>query len=88
VSSYYNCGAFGPEARRVATKKQLKELLASVPDEVYFDGTAAFFQDVEGYRAPELPEGVVLSVVGPDPYTTRKWYATVQRKADNTIKVS
>lgn len=86
--SYVNCGAMDEElGARVKTKKALKEAIASHPDKVYFDGTSAMGPQFSGY-ANKLPQGTKLSVVGPDPYTSRKWYATVEVSAQGKIKVS
>ena len=86
--SYVNCGATDESTgKRVATKKLLKELVASTPNAVYFDGTSAMGPQYSGY-ADKLPQGTKLSVVGPDPYTSRKWYATVEVNAQGKIKVS
>jgi hypothetical protein len=41
----------------------------------------------EGYVA-DVPVGVSLSVVGPDPYTDRRWYAQVSRSKDGKVKVA
>lgn len=84
--SYYNCGAILNHVR-VPSKKALKEAMANHPEEVYFEGTAEMFQTVEGYRGNEIPEGIKLSVVGPDPRTNRRWYATVEM-VKGKIKVS
>jgi len=87
--SYYNCGANGPDGRP-ATKKALRELLASSPEEVFFDGTSwvATEGQPRGYRGNELQQGVSLSVVGPDPYDNRKWYATVKLSSTGEIQFS
>lgn len=87
MSAYFNCGANGPGGRP-ATKKALQALLDSSPEEVYFDGTSFGFDEAKGYRGNEVPPGVILSVVGPDPYNTRRWYATVKRAPDGKIRMS
>lgn len=83
---FYNAGAWF-DGQRVPNKKRLRELLAANPVDVYFDGTA-LVKEVQGYRGSEIPEGIKLSVVLPDPYKDRRYYATVERKADGTLKVS
>jgi hypothetical protein len=87
MSIYFNCGASGPNGR-FRTKKALRDQLAADAAEVYFDGTAPPFQTAEGYRANELPEGLRFQVTGPDPYTSRRWYATVVRQSDGSVKIS
>lgn len=73
--AYVNVGA-KVNGERPRTKKALKEAMAAHPETVLFDRTAAF----EGrgpIRGDELPEDT-LQVVGPDPYTNRKWYASIK----------
>lgn len=79
---------------RPATKKVLREALADPAHRVRFDNTAAAWfpsessWDPAGDNLADLPVGVVLSVTGPDPYTDRRWYASVTRLANGKIKVS
>jgi hypothetical protein len=86
---YYNCGAENAvTGERYPSKKAMKEALAAEPAAVYFDGTAPAFQSVQGYRGDELPEGVKLVVIGPNPYTSRRWDANVERRTNGGLKVS
>jgi hypothetical protein len=77
--SYFNCGAY-IGGGRPRTKKALKEALLTDPTSVYFDGTGVFRVTDgyrTGYRGNEIPEGVTLSVTGPNPYMSRKWWASI-----------
>lgn len=74
---YINVGAEGPKGN-FPTKKALGAQLAKDPSSVYIYGTS-FFEPYEGH-AHTLPEGIRFSVVGPDPQTNRKWYATIENK--------
>lgn len=74
--SYINVGAF-VAGGRPKTKKALKEALTDAPQTVRFEGTSAMGPQFRGY-ARDLTEGIRLSVAGPDPYTSRKWFATVE----------
>ena len=58
------------------TKKDLK---ASIGEELRFVETSIFGNEYK-------PTGR-FAVVGPDPYTNRKWYAEVTMKAGKIIKV-
>jgi hypothetical protein len=49
------------------------------PNLVYLYSTSAFGNGSYEGPASELPEGMTFCVVGPDPYKSRKWYATVER---------
>lgn len=85
--SYVNVGSsLSATGVRVLTKKALKEALTVSESAVYFDGTSQMGPQFHG-SGEELKEGTRLSVVGPDPYTSRKWYATVER-INGKLKVS
>jgi len=81
------------DGKRSATKKALKEALNGDSDRVRFDPTS-MFDDQTQFTATEYRDNVnsgktaaSLSVVGPDPYTSRKWYATVYVDRNGKIKV-
>jgi hypothetical protein len=84
---YVNCGAYGADGKRVKTKKQLREELATSPGDVYFDSTSMFDSE-SGFQGDAVPEGLSLSVVMPDPYTDRRSYASVTRRPDGALRVS
>ncbi len=84
---FINVGA-SADGRRIKTKKQLKDMLRLAPDCVLFDTTSLIGKGPGTYTPRTIPEGVKLSVIGPDPYRERKWYATVSRNADGTVKVA
>jgi hypothetical protein len=84
--SYINTGAY-VDNKRPRSKKALKDALNGAPGTVRFDSTALFGEQFNG-SAGEIPDGVTLSVCGPDPYTARNWHANVIRKPDGTIKFS
>jgi len=76
--SFINCGAI-VNGKRPATKSELKRALTAEPANVLFDTTS-----VHGPRSGDIIRADIadigayrLSVAGPDPYRTRKWYATV-----------
>jgi hypothetical protein len=77
--------------RDCRTKKELKQKVATDASQVYFFSTAGVPGMDPGYNGVigSMPsDGTKLTVVGPDPYRDRRWYATIERKADGTIKVS
>lgn len=76
---YVNVGAMKLADRSwVPTKEALKALLADEPGEVVFDNTAfGVGPGKRQYRADKLDPQYVYQVCGPDPYQTRRWYATV-----------
>jgi hypothetical protein len=83
--AFHNVGAF-VNGTRPKSKKALREAIAT-GQTVHFDGTSAF-ESFYLYDPLELAEGERLSVVGPDPYNKRSWYATIERKANGRIVVS
>jgi hypothetical protein len=94
--AYVNVGAYIGTANadgetvtgeRVASKAALKAALKERPGEVLFDVTAMIHNGPKLYRGDEIPQGVNLSVVGPDPYTSRKWYATVALTSKGGVSV-
>lgn len=83
---YVNVGAKSKsDGSAFKTKKALKEAIAANPDDVVIYGTSGFSPFTGS--ADNLEEGVKYSVCGPNPYTDRKWYATVE-KTPKGIKVS
>jgi len=71
-------------ARRVATKKALKEAVAENSHVVALEATSLFGNEYDGFLF-QAPNGV-YNVVGPCPHTNRKWYATITVK-DGDVKV-
>lgn len=64
--------------RRPQSKKEVKEALAADPDSVYLERTAWIGDEYDG-PVSEAPDGE-HRFVGPDPYTSRKFYGTVTIK--------
>lgn len=60
------------------TKKNLKDQVLANPAKVQFYGTSPLGPQWSG-AVSLLPEGLILSVVGPDPYKKRDWFASVER---------
>lgn len=72
--TYVNCGARDFVTQdRFASKAALRRHLTAGLS-VEFDPTSAF-GPFDTIAVPA--DGVTLTVVGPDPYTSRKWYASV-----------
>jgi hypothetical protein len=69
------------------TKKALKEAIAADPTKVELYATSSMGPQFSG-TADQLPEDAEFSVVGPDPYTRRDWYATVKWGVRGTLTVS
>lgn len=84
--NYINVGAGDISTNKgFPTKKALKDEITANPTNVWFYGTSDF-TPFKG-NATELVVGYKYQVTGPDPYTNRKWYATVEKTAKG-IKVS
>lgn len=90
--SYINVGArpaihaTGPNGLRpkqIKTKKALRELLSQDLTSVEFYGTSPF-TPFRG-TVQDIQSGTVLTVTGPDPYTARKWGASITIDAGGNI---
>lgn len=77
---YVNAGAYINGARP-QSKKALREALALAPSTVTFDPTDLLHED-EVIRGDQIPGHVSVSVCGPDPYTSRRWYSQVTAGPD------
>lgn len=87
MSHYINAGARNPATGALfPSKKALREAIRDTPGDVLVFGTSAF--TLGDYRADEIPAGVNFSIVGPDPYTSRKYYATLTRTPAGKLKLS
>ncbi|MFJ1700443.1 hypothetical protein ACIOHC_36230 [Streptomyces sp. NPDC088252] len=76
---YINVGAY-IDGERPKTKKALTDALANNPGSVRFDRTSPLDgSDGKAIAGDAIPETDTLTVTGPDPYTSRKWYASVKR---------
>lgn len=62
-----------------ANYKTKKELKAEIGQPLRYIETSLF--------GPEFRPDGVFSVVGPDPYTDRKWFAEVTMKAGRIVRV-
>lgn len=60
----------------IKTKAELRRLVSDDPDNVYFYTTSEMGNQFNG-RLSELHSDTALTVVGPDPYNRRDWYATI-----------
>lgn len=76
--AYINGGVEG-----ATTKKALVEALKADPSAVFFYSTSPMGAQFSG-PVSGMPDGVVLAVCGPDPYTSRKWHANIIKGADGT----
>lgn len=84
---YVNVGAqYNADKSDIPTKKALKDAIKADPGKVYFYPTSDF-AGLPG-TLDILEKGVKYSVTGPNPYTSRKWYATVEITHSGAIRVS
>ena len=83
-------GVFDPDGFRFPTKKALKDLAATpAADTIQLEATSLFCNEYDGYLG-NAPYGK-YTVAGPDPYTDRRWYATIEVGRDSSgpfVKVS
>lgn len=67
---------------RVATKRALRaEVETGNRDAVRLEATSIFGDEYDGPLI-DAPDGNYY-VVGPDPYTSRKWYAQIKKSGDS-----
>lgn len=66
------------------SKAAMKRALEADPSRVFFTSVALLGPQWSGTAQEFLtggPENTKLTVVGPDPYTARNWYGTIEVKA-------
>lgn len=86
MSSYVNVGVKNrSDGTDIPTKAALKRAIAANPDDVVVYGTSDFTPFTGS--ADNLREGVKYSVTGPNPYTSRKWYATLEKGPNGKVTV-
>lgn len=78
--SNVNVGAVQSNGAFFKSKKALREQVAADPSTVGVHATSIFNQSFDCATVADLPEGTTLTVVGPDPYNDRRWYANVTQK--------
>lgn len=91
--TFHNVGAY-VNGERPKSKKAVREAIAN-GDYVTFDGTATMFESITGTVADGvlIVNGDVagpstkLALCGPDPYTKRSFYGTVEN-VNGKVKVS
>lgn len=84
---FVNVGAhLRPDNSDIPTKKALKQWIQDEPVLVVLYETSLGKED-NRYNCDSLDIGVRYSVVGPNPYTSRKWYATVEKLPNGKITV-
>jgi hypothetical protein len=94
MTTWINSGVIDKlTGQRVKTKAELRRLLAGAPQNVTFDHTA--LGDTARFNGSEVAEMLfqakgtkAYTVVGPDPYTKRVWYATVTVNRLGNLKVT
>lgn len=77
-------GVYDKNRNRFKTKKAMKEALAAA-ETVYLEATSVFGNEYGG-AVEEAPDGT-YTVVGPDPYKARNWYANIKKDGEQ-VKVS
>lgn len=86
--TWINVGAINvATGERFKTKKALNEALVTDPSCIRFDKTSIFGPPRDEIYCDEIRDGEKLSVVGPDPYSDRRWYASVSKQG-NRLKMS
>lgn len=86
---WVNLGALDKSTNSdIATKKELKAKLLESPKTVELYVTDAFGPNAHNrFNGEGLQVGTKYTVVGPNPYRSRKWYATVEKQWNGRIVV-
>lgn len=69
--------------RRPKSKKEVREIAAIDPSNVYLEGTSMFGNEKSG-TLDSVPNGT-YTFVGPDPYTKRNFYGNIVKTADKIV---
>lgn len=77
MAGFVNVGVY-VDGARPKTKKALTEALRDNPASVRFDRTA-LFDEGDNIKGDDIPAEITLTVTGPDPFTARRWYASVRQ---------
>jgi hypothetical protein len=86
MSEWVNVGVSNrSDGSDIPTKAALKRAIAENPDNVVVYGTSDFSPFTGS--ADNLVIGTRYSVVGPNPDTSRKWYATIEKLPNGNIIV-
>lgn len=89
MTEWVNSGAwYTADGSDIPTKAALKRLIAETPADatIYVIGEMGPLTS-KGYTGDKLPVGYKFSVTGPNPFKSRKWYATVEKLASGKITV-
>ena len=73
-------GIFIEGIGRPKSKKQIKELAKTRPQNVHLEATSVFGNEPSG-PITEVPDGQYY-FVGPDPYKSRKFYGMVKKQGE------
>lgn len=75
------------DGKRPKSKKAVKEAIADNPARVSIENTSFLTQNPYGGTAADLSEGHVVTFVGPDPYSDRRFFGNITRITADKWKV-
>ena len=73
--------------KRPKSKKAVKEAAAADPRSVRLEATSVIGNEYDG-PAADMPIGRQIAFVGPCPYTRRRFYGSIFRRPDGTLRVA
>jgi hypothetical protein len=76
------------KSQRPKSKKAIKEAIQIDPNQISVEATSVFGDEYDG-RLGDMPKDKKVSFVGPDPYSKRNFYGTIewsQKKNAWTVK--
>ena len=72
------------DGRRPRSKKEVKDTIAADPVRVSVEATSVFGNEFDG-TVTDLKDGASVSFVGPDPYTKRNFYGTIEKRGERIV---
>ena len=74
------------DGRRPKSKKEIRETANADPGRIEIEATSVFGNEYGG-PVNGLPAGQTVTFVGPDPYTSRKFYGQLSRDDGGKVTV-
>jgi hypothetical protein len=86
MQGIYIMGPFGFSRRRPVSKAEVKRAILNGPADVIIEATSLHGGEYDG-PAHEYRGAKPIYFVGPDPYTSRKFYGTIARNKAGELTV-
>lgn len=84
---YINGGIHLTDGGVILTKKELKRMVKTHPSRVEFYATSPMGSHFNG-TVDNVPDDAVLVVCGPNPESSRRWFANIHKAKDGKLRVT